>query len=83
MKSTFQGLRALNRDQVGLSIKIQNKPLKKVKNLISISWTKKNVLRGPFAIFEILNGPDLYIFLRPILKDRWSIGTLQEYLTGL
>ena len=44
-----------------MSLKFQEIHFEKPNN---ISWIKKEVLRGPFGIFEVLNGPVLNNFFR-------------------
>ena len=44
-----------------MSLKFQGIHFEKPNNS---SWIKKEVLRGPFGNFEVLNGPDLYNFFR-------------------
>ena len=48
-----------------MPLKFQGSQFEKPK---SSSWIKKEVLRGPFGNFEVLNGP--------VLKDLRSVGTL-------
>ena len=56
-----------------MSLKLQGIHFEKPKNS---SWINKEVLRGSFGNFEVLNGPVLYIFLGLALKELWSVGTL-------